>query len=152
MLSIALRIEFVLGLILINRTIAHERRWLIFLYQHGVRIWVTSLETVSGVTDSLRLYLGVTDSPLIWYVTWIILRTSSWRDHPGWTCATTSQVWARPDLVSGRDQFCTCQTVVWGRLVYDRIAGSEMGGERGELLLGSTWHKRGSLEFNGKLL
>jgi hypothetical protein len=31
-------------------------------------------------------------------------------------------------------------------------AGSEMGGERGGLLFGSTRHKRGSLEFNGKLL
>jgi hypothetical protein len=30
--------------------------------------------------------------------------------------------------------------------VYARIAG---GGERGGLLFGSTWHKRGSLEFNG---
>jgi hypothetical protein len=38
-----------------------------------VAIWcldlVTSLETVSGVTDSLRLYLGVTGSPLDGYVT-----------------------------------------------------------------------------------
>jgi hypothetical protein len=25
-----------------------------------------------------------------------------------------------------------------------------MGGERGGLLFGSTWHKRGSLEFNGE--
>jgi hypothetical protein len=25
----------------------------------GVRIWVTGLKTVSGVTDNLRLYLGV---------------------------------------------------------------------------------------------
>jgi hypothetical protein len=58
----------------------------------------------------------------------------------------------RPDLVSGRDQFYMCQTVVSGRLVYAGITGSEMGGERGELLLGSTRHKRGSLEFNGKLL
>jgi hypothetical protein len=31
-------------------------------------------------------------------------------------------------------------------------AESEMGGERGGLLFGSTRHKRGSLEFNGKLL
>jgi hypothetical protein len=30
---------------------------------------VTSLETVSGVTDGLRLYLGVTGSPLVGYVT-----------------------------------------------------------------------------------
>jgi hypothetical protein len=113
---------------------------------------VTSLETVSGVTDGLRLYLGVTGSPLVGYVTWIILRTGSWRDHPGWTCATMSHVWARPNLVSGRDQFCTCQTVVQGRLVYVGIIGSEMGGERGDLFLASTRHKRGSLEFNGKLL
>jgi hypothetical protein len=34
-----------------------------------------------------------------------------------------------PNLVSGRDQFCTCQTVVRGRLVYTRITRSEMGGE-----------------------
>jgi hypothetical protein len=31
MLSIALGIGFILGLILINRTIAHEGRWIIFL-------------------------------------------------------------------------------------------------------------------------
>jgi hypothetical protein len=42
--------------------------------------------------------------------------------------------------------------VVRGRLVYAEITGSEMGGERGELLFKSTKHKRGSLEFNGKLL
>jgi hypothetical protein len=60
-----------------------------------------------------------------------------------------SQVWARPDLVSGRDQFCTCQMVVQGRLVYAGVTGSEMSGERGDLLFGSTGHKRGSLEFNG---
>jgi hypothetical protein len=60
-----LLIGFVLGLILINRTIAHEGRWIIFLYHHGVRIWEISLETVSGVTDSLRLYLRVTSSPLV---------------------------------------------------------------------------------------
>jgi hypothetical protein len=30
---------------------------------------VTSLETVFGVTDGLRLYLGVTGSPLVGYVT-----------------------------------------------------------------------------------
>jgi hypothetical protein len=30
---------------------------------------VTGLETVSGVTGSLRLYLGVTGSPLVGYVT-----------------------------------------------------------------------------------
>jgi hypothetical protein len=63
-----------------------------------------------------------------------------------------SQVWARTNLVSGRDQFCMCQTAVRGRLVYAGIVGSEMGGERGGLLFRSTWHKRGSLEFNGKLL
>jgi hypothetical protein len=63
-----------------------------------------------------------------------------------------SQVWARPNQVSGRDQFCTCQTVVQGMLVYAEIAGSEMGGERGDLFLGSTRHKRGPLEFNEKLL
>jgi hypothetical protein len=34
--------------------------------------------------------------------------------------------------------------------VYARIIGSEMGGERGGLLFGSTRHKRRSLEFNGK--
>jgi hypothetical protein len=62
-----------------------------------------------------------------------------------------SQVWVWPNLVSARDQ-CTCQTVVRGRPVYTRIVGSEMGGERGDLFFGSTWHKRGSLEFNGKLL
>jgi hypothetical protein len=39
--------------------------------------------------------------------------------------------------------------VVRERLVYAGIARSEMGGEQGDLLLGSTWHKRGSLEFNG---
>jgi hypothetical protein len=39
-----------------------------------------------------------------------------------------------------------------GRLVYVGIAGSEMGGEQGDLLFGSTRHKRGSLEVNGKLL
>jgi hypothetical protein len=65
MLSIALEIGFVLGLILINQTIAHEGGSIIFLLQHGVRIWVTGVETVSGVTDSLRLYLGVTGSPLV---------------------------------------------------------------------------------------
>jgi hypothetical protein len=59
-------------------------------------------------------------------------------------------VW--PNLVSGRGQFCTCQTVVRGRLVYAEIVGSEIGGERGDLFLGSIRHKRGSLEFNGKLL
>jgi hypothetical protein len=69
MLSIALGIGFVLGLILINQTIAHEGRWIIFLEQYGIRIWVTSLETVSGITDSLRLYLGVTSSHLVGYVT-----------------------------------------------------------------------------------
>jgi hypothetical protein len=37
-------------------------------------------------------------------------------------------------------------------LVYVKIPGSEMGDEREELLLGSTRHKRGSLEFNGQLL
>jgi hypothetical protein len=42
--------------------------------------------------------------------------------------------------------------VVRGRLVYAEIIGSEMGGERGDLFLGSTRHKRGSLEFNGKFL
>jgi hypothetical protein len=62
-----------------------------------------------------------------------------------------SQVWAWPNLVSGRDQFCACQTVVRGRLVYTGITGSEMGGERGDLLFGSTWNKRGSLEFNRKI-
>jgi hypothetical protein len=36
-----------------------------FLKQHGVRVLVTGLEIVFGVTDGLRLYLGVTDSPLI---------------------------------------------------------------------------------------
>jgi hypothetical protein len=56
----------------------------------------------------------------------------------------------RSDLVNGRDQFCTCQTVVRGRLVYARITESEMGGERGDLLCGITRHKGGgSLEFNG---
>jgi hypothetical protein len=45
-----------------------------------------------------------------------------------------------------------CQTVVFGRLVYTGIAVSEMGGERGDLFLGSTRHKRGFLEFNRKLL
>jgi hypothetical protein len=30
---------------------------------------VTGLETVSGVTDGLRLLLGVTGSPLVGYVT-----------------------------------------------------------------------------------
>jgi hypothetical protein len=42
--------------------------------------------------------------------------------------------------------------VVRGRLVDAKIIRSEMGGERGRLLFGSTWHKRVSLEFNGKLL
>jgi hypothetical protein len=60
-----------------------------------------------------------------------------------------SQVWAQPDLVSGRDQFYTCQMVVLVRLVYARITGSEMGGERGDLLFRSTRHMRVSLEFNG---
>jgi hypothetical protein len=45
-----------------------------------------------------------------------------------------------------------CQTVVQGKLVYARIAGSEMGGERGGILLRSTRHKRGSLEFKRLLL
>jgi hypothetical protein len=35
------------------------------------------------------------------YNLWI----SSWSDHIGGLCATTSQVWARPGLVSDRDQF-----------------------------------------------
>jgi hypothetical protein len=39
--------------------------------------------------------------------------------------------------------------MVRGRLVYAEIVRSEMGGERGDLFLGTTWHKRGSLEFNG---
>jgi hypothetical protein len=39
--------------------------------------------------------------------------------------------------------------VVRGSLVYAGITGSEMGGKRGDLLFGSTRHKRGSLEFNG---
>jgi hypothetical protein len=69
MLSFALGIGFVVGLILINQTIAYEEKWIIFLYQHGVRIWMTGLETVSGVTDSLRLYLGVIGSPLVGYIT-----------------------------------------------------------------------------------
>jgi hypothetical protein len=69
MLSIALGIGFVFGLILINRTAAYEGRWIIFLEQHGGRIWVTGLETVPGVTDGLRLYLGVTGSPLVGYAT-----------------------------------------------------------------------------------
>jgi hypothetical protein len=30
---------------------------------------VTGLETVSGITDALRLYLGVNSSPLVGYVT-----------------------------------------------------------------------------------
>jgi hypothetical protein len=59
------------------------------------------------------------------------------------------QLWVRLDLVSGRDQFSTWQTVVHRRLVYDRITGRELGGEQGDLLLGSTGHKRGSVEFNG---
>jgi hypothetical protein len=42
--------------------------------------------------------------------------------------------------------------VVRGRLVYAEIIGSEMGDERGDLFLGSTRHKRRSLEFNGKFL
>jgi hypothetical protein len=50
--------------------------------EYGVRIWVTGLETVSEVTNSLRLLLGVTCSPLVRYVTRIILRTGSWIDHP----------------------------------------------------------------------
>jgi hypothetical protein len=33
--------------------------------------------------------------------------------------------------------------------VYARITESDMGGERGGLLFGSTRHKRGSIEFNG---
>jgi hypothetical protein len=41
---------------------------------------------------------------------------------------------------------------VRGRLVCTGITGSEMGGEHGDLFLESTRHKRGSLEFNGKLL
>jgi hypothetical protein len=41
-----------------------------------------------------------------------------------------------------------CQTIVRGRLVYVGITRSKMGGERGDLFLGSTRHKRGSLEFN----
>jgi hypothetical protein len=61
----------------------------------------------------------------------------------------TGHVWARPDQVSGRWQFCTCQTVVQGRLVYVGITGSEMGVGQGDLLLESTRNKRGSLEFNG---
>jgi hypothetical protein len=65
MLILTLRIGFVLGLIMINQTIAHEGRWIIFLLQHDVRIWVTGLETVSGITDSLRLYIGVIGSPLV---------------------------------------------------------------------------------------
>jgi hypothetical protein len=56
----------------------------------------------------------------------------------------------RPNLVSGRDLICTCQTVVRGRLVYAGITGSEMGGERGDLFLGYTRHQRGSPEINGK--
>jgi hypothetical protein len=59
-----------------------------------------------------------------------------------------SHVWAQPDLVSGRDQFCTCQMVVQGRLLYIEIARSEMGGKRGDLFLGSTMHKGESVEFN----
>jgi hypothetical protein len=152
MLSVALGIGIVFSLILINWNIAHEGRWTIFLQQHGVRIWLTGLEIVCGVIDGLRLYSWVTGSPLVWYVSWIIWRTGSWRDKLGWTCATMSQVWAWPNLVSGRDQFCTCQTVVQGRLLYARIAGSEMGRERGHLLLGSTRHQRGSPDFNEKLL
>jgi hypothetical protein len=54
-----------LVLILINGTITHEGRWIIFLLQHGVRIWVTGFETMSRVTDSLWLFLGVTSSPLV---------------------------------------------------------------------------------------
>jgi hypothetical protein len=42
--------------------------------------------------------------------------------------------------------------VVRGRLVYTGIIESEMSGERKGILLRSTSHKRGSLEFNGKLL
>jgi hypothetical protein len=30
---------------------------------------VTGLETVFGITDSVRLYLGITGSPLVGYVT-----------------------------------------------------------------------------------
>jgi hypothetical protein len=36
--------------------------------------------------------------------------------------------------------------------IYSGITESEMGGERGDLLFRSTRHKRGSLEFNEKLL
>jgi hypothetical protein len=39
--------------------------------------------------------------------------------------------------------------VVRGKLVYARITRSEMGGEQGDILLGSTRHKRMFLEFNG---
>jgi hypothetical protein len=39
--------------------------------------------------------------------------------------------------------------VVRGRLIYAGITGSEMGREQEDLLLGSTRHKRESLEFNG---
>jgi hypothetical protein len=80
------------------------------------------------------------------------LWTGAWREHPGRTCATMSQVWTPPNLVSGRDQFCTCQTVVRERVVYAEIIESEMSGEEGDLLFGSTRHKRGSLECNGYLL
>jgi hypothetical protein len=38
------------------------------------------------------------------------------------------------------------------KVVYAGITRSEMGGERGDLFLRSTMHKRESLEFNGKLL
>jgi hypothetical protein len=77
MLSIALRIGFLFGLILINQTIALEGRWTIFLLQNGGRICVSGFETVSRVTNSLKLFLGVISSPLVLYVTQIILRTGS---------------------------------------------------------------------------
>jgi hypothetical protein len=35
------------------------------LQQYGVRIWVTGLETMFRDTNSLRLFLGVTGSPLV---------------------------------------------------------------------------------------
>jgi hypothetical protein len=60
-----------------------------------------------------------------------------------------SQVYARPALLSGRDKFCMCQLVVRGRQgIHQNRRERDVWGNKGDLHLGNTCHKRGSLELN----
>jgi hypothetical protein len=50
-------------------------------------------------------------------------------DDPS-TCTETSEVWAQPGLVCGRDQFYTCQMVVRGSRGTPELSGMEMCEDR----------------------